>query len=107
MMQCPLPASRYVVRISGGAFGNYNLEVRNNPGLFKVRRIAWCDSLLRVPKQAKTRDAPSGGPHHVPKRHNARAIASIFRRPMWMNSRREKESVVPLAGLFIASCRSP
>jgi hypothetical protein len=34
------PASRYVVRISGGALGSYNLEVRNNPGLFKVRRIA-------------------------------------------------------------------
>jgi hypothetical protein len=33
------PASRYVVRISGGAFGSYNLEVRNNPGLFKVRRF--------------------------------------------------------------------
>jgi hypothetical protein len=33
------PASRYVVRISSGAFGSYNLDVRNNPGLFKVRRI--------------------------------------------------------------------
>ncbi|HYS45178.1 MAG TPA: hypothetical protein VEM35_01990 [Rhizomicrobium sp.] len=34
------PASRYVVRISRGALGSYNLEVRNGPGLFKVRRIA-------------------------------------------------------------------
>jgi hypothetical protein len=57
MMQFPLPASRYVVRISG--LGSYNLEVRNNPGLFKVRRIAWCDSLLRVLRRAKARDARS------------------------------------------------
>jgi hypothetical protein len=33
------PASRYVVRISSGAFRSFNLEVRNSPGLFKVRRI--------------------------------------------------------------------
>jgi hypothetical protein len=33
------PASRYVVRIGSGAFRSYNLEVRNSPGLFKVRRI--------------------------------------------------------------------
>jgi hypothetical protein len=33
------PASRYVVRISSGAFQSYNLEVQNSPGLFKVRRI--------------------------------------------------------------------
>ncbi len=34
------PAARYVIHISGGAFGSYNLQVRNKTGLFKVRRIA-------------------------------------------------------------------
>ena len=33
------PASRYVVHISRGALGSYNLQVRNSPGLFKVRRV--------------------------------------------------------------------
>jgi hypothetical protein len=33
------PASNYVVRISRGMFGSYNLQVTNNPGMFKVRRI--------------------------------------------------------------------
>jgi hypothetical protein len=34
------PASRYVVRITRGALGSYNLEVRDSAGLFKVRRVA-------------------------------------------------------------------
>ena len=33
------PASRYMVNISSGALGSYNLQVRNSPGLFKVRRV--------------------------------------------------------------------
>lgn len=31
------PASNYIVRISRGTFGSYNLQVPNNPGMFKVR----------------------------------------------------------------------
>ena len=34
------PASRYAVRITRGALGSFNLQVKNNPGLFKVRRIS-------------------------------------------------------------------
>jgi hypothetical protein len=33
------PAPNYVVRISRGMFGSYNLQVANNPGMFKVRRV--------------------------------------------------------------------
>jgi hypothetical protein len=32
------PAGAYQVRISHGALGSYNLQVRNSPGVFKVRR---------------------------------------------------------------------
>jgi hypothetical protein len=32
-------ASSYTVRISSGLFGSYNLQVTNNPGMFKVRRV--------------------------------------------------------------------
>jgi hypothetical protein len=31
------PAQRYAVRITRGVLGSYNLQVRNSPGLFKVR----------------------------------------------------------------------
>lgn len=34
------PAQTYQVRISHGLLGSYNLEVRNLPGIFKVRRIS-------------------------------------------------------------------
>jgi hypothetical protein len=33
------PASRYDVRITRGVLGSFNLQVKNSPGLFKVRRI--------------------------------------------------------------------
>lgn len=33
------PATSYVVRISRGFLGSYNLEVPNNAGMFKVRRV--------------------------------------------------------------------
>jgi len=33
------PAARYTVRITRGMFGSYNLQVTNNPGMFKVRRV--------------------------------------------------------------------
>lgn len=33
------PAQRYAVRITRGALGSYNLQVRNSPGLFKVRPV--------------------------------------------------------------------
>lgn len=35
-----LPASRYAVHITRGALGSFNLEVKNNPGLFRVRRVS-------------------------------------------------------------------
>ena len=34
------PAQSYQVRISRGLLGSYNLEVRNNPGMFKVQRVS-------------------------------------------------------------------
>jgi hypothetical protein len=34
------PPGTYMVSITGGAFGSYNLSVRNNAGRFKVRRIS-------------------------------------------------------------------
>jgi hypothetical protein len=34
------PASRYAVRITRGALGSFNLQVKNSPGLFKVRRVS-------------------------------------------------------------------
>jgi hypothetical protein len=33
------PAQRYAVRITRGVLGSYNLQVRNSPGLFKVRPV--------------------------------------------------------------------
>jgi len=33
------PAANYTVQISHGFLGSYNLEVPNNPGMFKVRRV--------------------------------------------------------------------
>jgi hypothetical protein len=30
------PAQQYLVRVTRGFLGSYNLQVRNNPGLFKV-----------------------------------------------------------------------
>lgn len=33
------PARQYLVRITRGALGSFNLQVRDNPGLFKVRRV--------------------------------------------------------------------
>jgi hypothetical protein len=33
------PAASYTARISHGFLGSYNLEVPNNPGMFKVRRV--------------------------------------------------------------------
>jgi hypothetical protein len=34
------PASRYLVRITRGVLGSFNLEVQNVPGLYKVRRVS-------------------------------------------------------------------
>jgi hypothetical protein len=34
-----LPASRYAVRITRGVLGSFNLQVKDSPGLFKVRRV--------------------------------------------------------------------
>jgi hypothetical protein len=33
------PAGTYLVRVSEGFLGSYNLQVKNEPGLFKVRRV--------------------------------------------------------------------
>lgn len=34
------PADQYIVRITHGLFGSYNLQVSGHPGLFKVRRAS-------------------------------------------------------------------
>jgi len=35
-----LPPSRYAVHITRGALGSFNLQVKNSPGLFRVRRVS-------------------------------------------------------------------
>jgi hypothetical protein len=34
------PASRYLVRITRGVLGSFNLQIQNAPGLYKVRRVS-------------------------------------------------------------------
>ena len=40
------PATRYTVRISRGLLGSYNFQVKDSPGMFKVRRVV-CHAAMR------------------------------------------------------------